>query len=295
VRHIGYLSAAASMDLSAQAFRQGLRDLGYVEGENIVVEYRFAEGEYERLPHLAADLVGRQVEVIVAAGQNATRAVQQQTPTIPIVVAAGGTWDGLAASLARPGGNVTGLSFLSPDLGGKRLALLKEAVPKARRVAVLVNAATPVPAAQWAAVSGAAGRLGVSLLRVEFRRASEFDRAFQTATKQGGQAVLTFRDAVVEANRARTLALAAKHRLPAMYEQRDYVEAGGFISYGPSLPDLFRRAAIYVDKILKGARAGELPIEQPVLFELAVNLEVAKTLGLTVPRSILLQADEVIQ
>ncbi len=168
-------------------------------------------------------------------------------------------------------------------------------MPTATRVAVLVNVDTPSPPLQWAAVREAAGRLGVRLLRVEFRRASEFAGAFQAAAKQGGQAVLTFRDAVVEANRARILALAAKHRLPAMYERRDFVEAGGFLAYGPSLPDLFRRAAIYVDKILKGARAGELPIEQPVKFELAVNLKVAKTLGLTVPQSVLLQADEVIQ
>ncbi len=295
VRRLGYLSAAGSMDLSTQAFRQGLRDLGYIEGQNIAVEYRFAEGQYERLPQLAADLVGLRVEVIVTAGQNAARAARQQTPTIPIVVAAGGSWDGLAASLARPGGNVTGLSFLSPELGGKRLALLREAVPTATRVAVLVNVATPSPPLQWAAVREAAGRLGVTLLRVEFRRAREFAGAFQAAARQGGRAVLTFRDAVVEANRARILALAAKHRLPAMYEQRDFVEAGGFLAYGPSLPDLFRRAATYVDKILKGAKPGDLPIEQPVKFELAVNLKVAKTLGLTVPQSVLLQADEVIQ
>jgi hypothetical protein len=194
VRRLGYLGAAGSMDLSTQAFRQGLRDLGYVKEQNTAVEYRFAEGRYERLPQLAAELVGLQVEVIVTAGHNAARAVRQQTTTIPIVVAAGGSWDGLAASLARPGGNVTGLSFLSPDLGGKRLALLREAVPKATRVAVLVNVATPSPPLQWAAVREAAGRLAVSLLRVEYRRASEFDGAFQAAAKQGGQAVLTFRD-----------------------------------------------------------------------------------------------------
>ena len=295
VRHIGYLSAAASFDLSAQAFRQGLRDLGYVEGEHVTVEFRFADGRHERLAQLAADLVDLQVEVIVTAGQNAARAVRARTPSIPIVVAAGGIWDGLAANLARPGGNVTGLSFLSPDLGGKRMALLKEAVPKATRVAVLLNAVNPGHPIQWAGVNAAATSLGVRLHRVEFQRADDFEGAFQAARNEGAQAVLTFRDALVEARRTQIIQLAASHRLPAMYEQRDFVDVGGFIAYGPSLPDLFRRAALYVDKILKGAKPGELPIEQPTKFEFVVNLKTAKALKLVVPQSVLLQVDEVIR
>jgi putative ABC transport system substrate-binding protein len=295
LRRIGYLGAAGSMDQSAQAFRQGLRDLGYTEGQTIGIEFRFAEGQLDRLPQLAAELLGLQLEVIVTAGHNAARVVRQRNPTIPIVVAAGGTWGGLAASLARPGGNVTGLSFLSPELGGKRLALLKEALPKAARVAVLINGVNPSHPVQWDGVSAAAASLGVRLQRIEFRRAEDFDRAFQTAVKRGAHAALTFRDAVLEAQRPRIIELAARHRLPTMYEQRDFVEAGGFISYGPSLPDLFRRAAVYVDRILKGARPGDLPIEHPDKFELAVNLKTAQALGLTVPPSVLLQAEEVIR
>ncbi len=297
VSRIGYLSAASRSDLFEGAFRQGLRELGYVEGQTVTIEYRFAEGRVDRLPKLAAELVGLKVDLIVTAGMNAARAVREATKTTPIVMAAGGdpVAAGIVASLARPGGNVTGFSFMSPDLGGKRLELLKEAMPRVSRVAVLFNPANVGSVLERKSTEDAAGALGARLQPLEVRRVDDLEGAFRAAAKKRAQALIAFRDALVEAHRGRILDLAARGRLPTMFEQRDFVEAGGLMSYGPNLPDLFRRAATYVDKILKGAKPADLPVEQPTRFELVINLKTAKALGLTIPQSILIRADQVIQ
>jgi putative ABC transport system substrate-binding protein len=286
-----------------EALRQGLRDLGYVEGQNLVLEYRYAAG-FERLPALAAELVRLQVEVIVASGVPAIRAAQHTMRTIPIVMA--GTADpvatGLVASLARPGGNTTGLSFLSAELPGKWLELLKEAVPQSARVAVLINpaAGSYESAGRYESIrhnlTGAARALGLQLHVVELRRAEELDSAFAAMTRAGADALMVVADqALMDGLRGRIVDLAAKHRLPAMYDWKMYVDAGGLMSYGPSLADIFRRAATYVGKILKGTKPGDLPVEQPTQFELVINLKAAKVLGLTLPPTLLVLADEVIQ
>jgi putative tryptophan/tyrosine transport system substrate-binding protein len=280
-----------------EAFRQGLRDLGYVEGQNLVIEYRYAEG-FERLPELAAELVRLQVEVIVASGVPAIRAAQHTTRTIPIVMA--GTADpvaaGVVASLARPGGNTTGLSFLSAELPGKRLELLKEAVPQSTRVAVLAKAAGPYESVRWLNLTGAARALGLHLHVVELHSAEELDSAFAAMTRAGADALIVVADqALMDGLRGRIVDLAATSRLPAMYDWKMYVDAGGLMSYGPSLSDIFRRAATYVDKILKGAKPADLPVEQPTKFELVINLKAAQALGLTLPPTLLVLADEVIQ
>ncbi len=296
VPRIGYLAAGSRDDLLEGAFRQGLRELGYVEGQTIAIEYRYAEGRLDRLPNLAAELVGLKVDVIVVGGTHAAGAVREVTRTIPVVMGAGGdpVAAGIVASLARPGGNVTGFSFMSPDLGGKRLQLLKEAVPKVSRVAVLFNPANVGSVLERKSAEDAAGALGVRLQPLEVRRVDDLEGAFRAAARERAQALIAFRDAVVDANRGRILDLAARGRLPTMFEQRDFVEAGGLMSYGPSLPDLFRRAATYVDKILKGAKPGDLPVEQPTRSELVINLKTAKALGLTIPPSIRVRADQVI-
>jgi putative ABC transport system substrate-binding protein len=280
-----------------EAFRQGLRALGYVEGQNLVMEYRYAEG-FERLPELAAELVRLQVEVIVASRVPAIRAAQHTTRTIPIVMA--GTADpvaaGVVASLARPGGNTTGLSFLSVELPGKRLELLKEAVPQSTRVAVLAKAAGPSESVRWLNLTGAARALGLHLHVVELHSAEELDSAFAAMTRAGADALIVVADqALMDGLRGRIVDLAAKSRLPAMYDWKMYVDAGGLMSYGPSLSDIFRRAATYVDKILKGAKPADLPVEQPTKFELVINLKTAQALGLMIPPRLLFQADEVIR
>ncbi len=294
---IGYLSAASRSDLFEGAFRQGLLELGYVEGQTVTIEYRFAEGRVDRLPKLAAELVGLKVDLIVTAGMNAARAIREATKTIPIVMAAGGdpVAAGIVASLARPGGNVTGSSFMSPDLGGKRLELLKQAMPRVSRVAVLFNPANVGSVLERKSTEDAANALGVRLQPLEVRRPDDLEGAFRAAARGRAQALIAFRDALVEANRGRILDLGARGRLPTMFEQRDFVEAGGLMSYGPSLPDLFRRAATYVDKILKGAKPADLPVEQPTRFELVINLKTAKALGLTIPQSVMVRADQVIR
>jgi putative ABC transport system substrate-binding protein len=279
------------------AFVQGLRELGYVEGQNLTIEERSSEGGYERLPALASELVRLKVEVIVVpAGQNA-RAAQQATRTIPIVAASLGdpVGSGLATSLARPGGNLTGLSFAGPELAGKQIELLKETLPRLSRVTVLTNPSNKVHSA-WVKEARAATRsLRLRLEPLEARRAEEFDAAFATLVSQHAGALLVLPDGMFLLHRARIAALAAKRRVPAMYGLREHVDAGGLVFYGASLRDSFRRAAIYVDKIVKGAHPGDLPIEQPTRFELVVNLKTAKALGLTVPPSLLARADEVIE
>jgi putative ABC transport system substrate-binding protein len=294
------LNLAAAPHLP-EAFRQGLRDLGYVEGRNIVIEYRDAEGKPERLPALAAELVALKVDVIVAPGTPQALAAKQATRTLPIVFASGASdpvTSGLVTSLARPGGNVTGLTGLGPELVGKCLEQLTQAVPGVTRVAVLwqpgpLGERTEKEMLKGAEVAGRA--LGVRLQFVEARGPAEFDRAFSDMTRAHASALTVLGSAMFFNERRRLVDLAAEHRLPTVYTVREYVDAGGLMSYGPNLADLFRRAATYVDKILKGARPADLPVEQPTKFDLVINLKTARTLGLTIPPSLLARADQVIE
>jgi putative ABC transport system substrate-binding protein len=275
-----------------------LRELGYVEGKNIVVECRSAEGKPDRLAELAAELVGLKVNVIVAAGgELVARAAKQATQTIPIVMtnAADPVETGLIVSLARPGSNVTGLATISPELGGKRLALLKEAFPKVERVAVLTNPANPEQRVRLKEIEVAAQALGIQLQILEVRQPSDFDVAFSAITRERAHALLPLGDPLIVSNRTRLVDFAAKNRLPAMYHRTEFVDAGGLMVYGPNYDDLFRRAATFVDKILKGAKPGDLPVEQPTKFELAINLKTAKALGLAIPPSLLARADKIIE
>jgi putative tryptophan/tyrosine transport system substrate-binding protein len=285
-----------------EAFRQRLRELGYVEGQNLVLEYRYAEGSAERLPDLAAELVQLQVDVIVAGGTAAIRAAQLATRTIPIVMSASydPVQEGFVASLARPEGNITGLSYLQAELPGKRLELLKERVPQSTRIAVLWNPVGPGYASRQSLLQNltvAARALGLHLHVVEVRHADELATAFAALPQARADALLVMEDALVFSTRlGRRLAdLAAASRLPAMYSWREHVDAGGLMAYGPSLQETYRRAATYVDKILKGAKPADLPVEQPTKFELVINLKTAQALGLTIPPTLLFQAEEVIR
>jgi putative ABC transport system substrate-binding protein len=280
------------------AFRQGLRELGWVEGQNIAIEYRLAEGRLDRLPHLAAELVRLKVDVILATSTPPAVAAKNATTTIPIVMATSADPVGqrLVASLARPGGNVTGLSFsVGLEVVGKELELLKETVPTVRRVAVLSNPANPGHALAIKNVQSRARALGVQLLLLVARDPNEFEPAFAAMTRERAGALLVVPDAVFGLHRARLQDLAVKSRLPAMYGLREHTEAGGLMSYAVDLRDSFRRSATYVDKIPKGAKPADLPIEQPTKFELVINLRTAKALGLAIPPSVLVRADEVIQ
>ena len=296
---IGYLAASLGTEAShlIGAFRQGLRELGYVEGQNIALEFRSAENSADRYPALAAELVALNVDVIVAGATPAVLAAKQATGMIPIVfpIHTDPVGAGLVASLARPGGNVTGLSFSSEDLTGKRLELLKQVVPGISRIAVLwksPNAAAPV---QLKAAEVAARKLAISLQVLEVQDAEGLERAFQAATGASSGALLVVDDPATFLLRKRIVELAAKSRLPAMYGPREFAVDGGLIAYGANIPDMFRRAAIYVDKILKGTKPADLPVEQPTKFEFVINLKTAKALGLTIPQSILLRADQVIE
>jgi ABC-type uncharacterized transport system substrate-binding protein len=284
-----------------EIFRQALHELGYIEGQNLVMEYRWAEGRDERLPDLAAELVRLPVDVLVpSGGSTAIRAAQQATRTIPIVMvgASDPVAQGFVASLARPGGNITGLSLLNPELGGKRLELLKETVPQSTRVAVLANpgAAPTRSATTTSALTVAAQALGLHLQVVEVRRAEELDDAFGAMTRAGADALLVQGEPrLLDGLRRRIVELAAQHRLPAMYAWRMYVDAGGLMSYGVSLLEQYRRTGSYVDKILKGAKPADLPVEQPMKFELVINLKTAEALGLTLSPQFLFRADEVLR
>jgi putative ABC transport system substrate-binding protein len=281
-----------------RAFDEGMRELGYAEGRNVVIERRFADGKPERLPALAAELVQLKVDIIVTGSNPVIDAVKKATATIPVVmgVSRDPVGSGFIASLARPGGNITGLtSDTAPDILGKNLELLKEAVPRASRVAFLWN---PVPSAAGAyrnAAASAAHRLGVKLQTVEVRGGNDLESAFAAMTRERAEALLVPLDPLPFSFRKPIILLAEKHRLPAMYGLREFPEAGGLMSYGSNLASLFGRAAVYVDKILKGARPGDLPVEQPSKFEMVINLKTAKALGLTIPPSLLQRADEVIQ
>jgi len=301
VPRIGYLSLnlATSPHLH-EAFRQGLRDLGYVEGRNVVIEYRDAEGKLERFPALAAELVALKVDVIVVTSTPAALAAKQATKTLPIVFAAAGdpVASGLVTSLARPGGNVTGLAVLAPELVGKCLELLTQAVPGVSRVAVLWYPGGHGERTEKNILTGAevAGRaLGVRLQFVETRGPADFDGAFAEMTRARAGALTVLPSNMLINERRRLVDLAAKNRLPAVYGSREFVDAGGLMAYGPSFADMFRRAATYMDRILKGAKPADLPVEQPTKFELVINLKTAKALGLTIPQSLLLRADQVIE
>ena len=298
VTRLGLLvpGTASSFAHRIEPFRQQLRELGYVEARNIFIEYRYAEGRAERFPDLAAELVRLKVDIIVTWGTPASRAAKQATSTIPIVMANVGdaVGAGLVASLARPGGNITGSSYLFPEIVAKRFELLKETLP-VTRVAVLVNPANPVHGLVLKEIEVAARVLALELQHVEVRDPNEFDRAFSAMTKKRADALVVLDDGMFVHHRARIANLALKSRLPTMYGLREEVEAGGLMAYGVNLPDLARRAAVFVDKILKGAKPVDLPVEQPTRFELVVNLKTAKALGLTIPPSVLIRADEVIQ
>jgi putative ABC transport system substrate-binding protein len=299
IPRLGFL-ASASADVTTSllaALQQGLRALGYVEGQNILIESRYAAGDFARLPALAGELVRLPVDVIVTEGAPAAHAAQQRTTTIPIVIGNAGdpVGMGLVASLARPGGNLTGLSMMSPELMGKRLELLKEMVPSASRVAVLFNPANPTSPLQGQECQATAPALGVTLLPFEATAADEIDRAFTAMHQERVEALIVVGDAMFGTHQRRVIELAAQARLPAMYNLRGFVDAGGLMSYGTHFEDLYRRAATYVDKILKGTKPADLPVEQPTKFALIINLKTARALGITMPPTLLFQADEVIK
>jgi len=280
-----------------EACRQGLSELGYVEGQNIMLEPRWADGRHERLPELAADLVRLKMDVIVSAATPASRAAQAATSSIPIVIVAVGepVKVGLIASLARPGGNVTGLSLLTTELSGKRLDLLGQIVRNMPRVAILMNPDNPVQAVFLEETRVAAQKLGVQLQPLETRNPREIERVFDAGAAERAAALIVFDDPVLWSHRKQIVALAAKRRLPVMYGHREFVDDGGLMSYGPDRVDHYRRTALYVDKILRGAKPADLPVEQPTKFELVINVKTAKALGLTIPPSLLLQASQLVE
>jgi putative tryptophan/tyrosine transport system substrate-binding protein len=296
---IGFLSGGSpsSVATRVEAFRQGLRELGYVEGQNIVIEYRYADGKFNRLPELTAEVVRLKVDVIVSGGPAPTRAAKEATVTIPIVMAQDSDplGSGFIASLARPGGNITGLSTLGTELSGKRVELLKEIVPRLSHMFVLGNSAEPINAQSLKETELAAGVLGVKLQYLDVGGTKDIETAFREASKARVDAVVVLPSFVFNSHRTEIAELAVKSRLPAVYYEKEYVEDGGLMSYGVSVTDLFRRAATFVDKILKGAKPADLPVEQPIKFELMINLKAAKAINLTIPPNVLARADRVIK
>jgi putative ABC transport system substrate-binding protein len=299
MRRIGVISGVSSSRAAPwnEALRDGLRDRGWIEGRNISIEYRFAEHQIDRLPALAADLVRLNVEVIVASAVIDAKAAQKATTAIPIVVAAPGdpVASGLVNSLARPGGNVTGLTQMSPELGGKRLELLKDTLPKLSRVAVLWNPQGAVSPHSWKEIQGPARKLGIQLQSLEVSNFSDLDKALAGAALARAGALFITPDPVNFSNMKKIAEITAKSRLPSVHYDADYANAGGLMSYGADRADLYRRAATYVDKILKGAKPGDLPIEQPTKFELVINLRTAKAIGLSIPQNVLFRANRVIE
>jgi putative ABC transport system substrate-binding protein len=299
VHRLGYLSSidAATHSTRSEPFRQALRQLGYIAGQNIAIEYRYAEGKLDRLPELAAELVRLKVDIIVSSAPPTTRAAKGATTTVPIVMAFDDdpVGSGFVASLARPGGNITGLSSLAPEIGGKQLELLREVVPMLSRVAVFGTSASPSYPLMVKELELAAKAYGVKLQHVDILSAKEIETAFRAASKGRADAVVVLGSPILFTHRTQVVELAVKSRLPATYIRPEYVEDGGLITYGVNLTDLFRRAAIYVDKILKGAKPAELPVEQPTKFELVINLKAARQIGLTIPPNVLVRADKVIK
>ena len=299
IPRIGFLAATSPSTIPAriEAFRHGLRELGYVEGKNIHIVYRWAEGKFDRLPSLASELVRLKVGVIVTGGPMDTRAAKEATSTIPIVM----TWDqdpvgsGFVANLARPGGNITGLSILAPEISGKQLELLREILPRLSRVAFLGNSTEPGNAQALRETEAAARAFAVQLQYLDVLAPKDIEPAFKAATKERAHAMLVLTSPVVYSQRKQVVDFAVKNRLPAVYHRGQFVEEGGLMSYGVSQTDLDRRAATYLDKILRGAKPAELPVEQPKKFELIINLKAAKQIGLTVPPNLLARADRVIR
>ena len=294
---IGRFGAGSAAEPIIDVLTEALRELGWVEGENVVFERRYAENRLERLPELAADLVRLKVDVIVATGTLAPLAAKRATSTIPIVMTAAGDplGTGLVDSLARPGGNITGMSLMVPELGGKRLELLKELLPRLARVAVLWNAANPYSPLVFKQVQAAGSILGIEVQSLEVRDPGDFDGAFETVRRQHPDALMTVDDTLTINHRKRIADFAVGQLLPTLQGFREFVTAGALMSYGANVIDLARRAAGYVDKILKGAKPADLPVQQPTKFELVINLKTAKALGITIPPSLLARADEVIE
>jgi putative ABC transport system substrate-binding protein len=299
VSTIGFITAGSSGQgtPALPAFLEALRKAGWIEGKNLAIEYRYAQNRLDQLQDMAAELVRLNVDIIVTAGTLAPFAARQATTSIPIVMTSGGDplGTGLVASLARPGGNVTGLSLMMPDIGAKWLELLKELVPGISRAGVLWNSANPYPADVFKVTKAAAGTVGIEIQSLEVKGLKDFDGAFEAVKSQRPDALITIDDPLMLDNRSRILGFAAAERLPTIHGLREFVVAGGLMSYGASLTDLYRRAADYVDKILKGAKAADLPVEQPIKFELVINLKTAKALGINVPNTLIGRADEVIE
>ena len=299
IPRIGYLAGITPTAQSAriEAFRQGLRELGYMEGKNIIIESRYAEGNPDRVRTLAAELVSLNVDVILSAGSSDTRAAKEATATIPIVMAAAGdpVASGFVTSLARPGANITGLSILAPELSGKQLELLNEIVPKLSRVAVFETSTTPGTPQTLREMEVAARAFGVKLEYLDILDFNDIETAFRAARQARADAIVALGGPVFNSHRTPIVELATRSRIPVMYNVSEFVEAGGLLTYGASWPDLFHRAATYVDKILKGAKPGDLPVEQPTKFELIINLKTAQQIGLTIPPNVLARADRVIK
>lgn len=302
IRRIGYLTmitrpTPSNPNVNIDAFLRGMHDLGYIEGKNLVIEWRFADQKFERLSALASELVKTNVEVIVTAATPPTLALQRATSTIPIVFMSVGdpVRMGIVASLARPGSNITGLSNTTTDIGAKAIELLKNLIPALSHAAVLTNPSNPALPPLLKNVQIAAQQLGVAILPVQARNPEDIERGFVTMMREHAQAVIVLSDSFLLSQRSQTAQLAVKNRLPSMYQVREEALAGGLMSYGPNLMDIFRRGAVYVDKILKGTKPSELPVEQPTELELVVNLKTARALGLTIPETILFRADKVIQ
>jgi putative ABC transport system substrate-binding protein len=299
-KQIGYLSPGPPPGAGFHPiipFREGLAEVGYAVGQSLVIHERYASGKQHLLSELAGDLVRRKVDLIVTAGDQATAAASNATREIPIVMAV--STDpvglGLISSLAHPGGNITGVTTISPELGGKRLELLRQVVPAASRIAVLWNANNPGKAAELRELEAAAKRFGITVRSIEVRESADFERAFATIARERPDALLTFREPLIQGHQRQIVQFAARSHLPDMHVGGEFAEDGGLIAYGPNLRAIFRRSAVYVDRILKGAQPASLPVEQPTKFELVINLRTAKALGLTIPRSLLLQAERVIE
>jgi putative ABC transport system substrate-binding protein len=286
---------AAQNAVNLDALRKGLRNLGYVEGRNLIIEYRSADGHAERFPDLAAELVRLKVDLIVTRGTPAARASKSATETIPVVMATMGDPRAIVASFANPGGNITGMTTFSTELTAKQIELLKELVPKLSRVALVHNMDNPAAPPEWEEVKAAARYLGLQAELFDVRNQGDLDRAFDLAVRRRVDALVIGADGLIQANQQMIVGLATRNKLPATYPNRDFVEAGGLITYAVNYPDLYFRFATLVDKILRGAKPGEIPVEQPTKFELVINQQTAKMLGLTIPQSLLLRADEVIQ
>ncbi len=299
VPRIGFqLDAPASaMTARIEGFRQGLREIGYIEGKNIIIEWRSSEGKIERRNELAAELVRLKVDVIVSAGPTITRVLKEATSTIPIVMGqdTDPVGNGFIASLAKPGGNITGLAALAPEMSGKQLELLKEIVPKLSRVAIIGNSTNPGDAQVLRETVLAAGSYDIYLRYLDVQDPKDIEPVVRAAAKGRAHALLVLGNPILNLQRQQVVDLAAKHRLPAAYARPEYVDAGGLMTYGTNYPELFRRAATYVDKILKGAKPADLPVEQPTKFEFIINLKAAKQIGLTIPQSVLYRADKVIK